>query len=67
MSQAVAEVLRRLLVKEGYSVDVFTGGQEALNAMPTVRPHLLLLRREHAGHAPASRSAGASSRIPRIG
>jgi putative two-component system response regulator len=38
----VAEVLRRLLVKEGYSVDVFNGGQEALDALPTVRPHLLL-------------------------
>jgi putative two-component system response regulator len=39
---AVAEVLRRLLVKEGYSVDVCSDGQEALNAMPTVRPHLVL-------------------------
>ena len=39
---AVAEVLRRLLVKEGYSVDVCNDGQEALNAMPTVRPHLVL-------------------------
>ncbi len=38
----VAEVLRRLLVKEGYTVELFTGGEEALNAMPTVRPHLLL-------------------------
>ena len=36
---AVAEVLRRLLVKEGYSVDVRNDGQEALNAMSDVRPH----------------------------
>jgi putative two-component system response regulator len=40
---AVAEMLRRLLVKEGYSVDVFNDGQEALNALPTVRPHIVLL------------------------
>ena len=39
----VAEVLRRLLVKEGYNVDVFGGAQEALEALPTVRPHLALL------------------------
>jgi putative two-component system response regulator len=39
---AVAEVLRRLLVKEGYSVDVCNDGQEALNAMSSVRPHLVL-------------------------
>ncbi len=39
---AVAEVLRRLLVKEGYSVDVRNDGQEALNAMSDVRPHLVL-------------------------
>jgi putative two-component system response regulator len=39
----VAEVLRRLLVKEGYNVDVFGGAQEALAALPTVRPHLALL------------------------
>ena len=39
---AVAEVLRRLLVKEGYSVDVRNDGQEALNAMSEVRPHLVL-------------------------
>ena len=39
---AVAEVLRRLLVKEGYSVDVCNDGQEALNAMSDVRPHLVL-------------------------
>jgi len=39
---AVAEVLRRLLVKEGYGVDVCNDGQAALNAMPAVRPHLVL-------------------------
>ena len=39
----VAEVLRRLLVKEGYNVDVFGGAQDALEALPTVRPHLALL------------------------
>src|SRR5262245_31609062 len=39
---AVAEVLRRLLVKEGYSVDVCHDGQSALDAMPTVRPHVVL-------------------------
>ncbi len=39
---AVAEVLRRLLVKEGYRVDVCTDGQQALTTMPTVRPHLVL-------------------------
>lgn len=39
---AVAEVLRRLLVKEGYSVDVFSNGQDALDALPTVKPHLVL-------------------------
>ena len=39
----VAEVLRRLLVKEGYNVDVFGGAQEALEALPAVRPHLALL------------------------
>ena len=38
---AVAEVLRRLLVKEGYSVDVRNDGQEALNG--------------DVGRAPASR------------
>jgi putative two-component system response regulator len=38
----VAEVLRRLLVKEGYTVDVFNDGPEALDALPTVRPHLVL-------------------------
>jgi len=40
---AVAEILRRLLVKEGYNVDVFGGAHEALAALPTVRPHLALL------------------------
>jgi putative two-component system response regulator len=40
---AIAELLRRLLVKEGYSVDVFNDGQEALNALPVVRPHIVLL------------------------
>ena len=40
---AVAEVLRRLLVKEGYSVDVFNDGQVAVDALPAVRPHLVLL------------------------
>lgn len=39
---AVAEVLRRLLVREGYGVDVCNNGQAALDAMPTVRPHLVL-------------------------
>ena len=39
----VAEVLRRLLVKEGYNVDVFGGAQDALEALPAVRPHLALL------------------------
>ena len=39
----VAEVLRRLLVKEGYNVDVFGDAQEALAALPSVRPHLALL------------------------
>jgi len=39
---AVAEVLGRLLAKEGYSVDVFNGGQEALDALPTVKPHVVL-------------------------
>ena len=40
---AVAEILRRLLVKEGYNVDVFGGAHEALSSLPTVRPHLALL------------------------
>jgi len=40
---AVAEVLRRLLAKEGYSVDVFSAGQAGLDALPDVRPHLVLL------------------------
>ena len=40
---AIAELLRRLLVKEGYQVDVFNDGQEALNAIPAVRPHIVLL------------------------
>jgi putative two-component system response regulator len=39
----VAEVLRRLLVKEGYQADVFNDGQSALDALPDVRPHLVLL------------------------
>ena len=39
----VAEVLRRLLVKEGYHADVFNDGQAALDALPEVRPHLVLL------------------------
>ncbi len=39
----VAEVLRRLLVKEGYHADVFHDGQAALDALPEVRPHLVLL------------------------
>ena len=39
----VAEVLRRLLVKEGYQADVFHDGQAALDALPNVRPHLVLL------------------------
>ena len=39
----VAEVLRRLLVKEGYHVDVFHDGQAALDALSEVRPHLVLL------------------------
>jgi putative two-component system response regulator len=39
---AVVEVLRRLLVKEGYGVEVFNGGQEALDALPTVKPHVVL-------------------------
>jgi putative two-component system response regulator len=40
---AIAELLRRLLVKDGYTVDVFTDGQEALHALPTLRPHIVLL------------------------
>jgi putative two-component system response regulator len=40
---AVAEVLRRLLVKDGYSVDVFNSAQEALAALAELRPHLALL------------------------
>lgn len=39
---AVADVLRRLLVKEGYAVDVCHDGTMALEAMPLVRPHLVL-------------------------
>ena len=39
---AVAEVLRRLLVKEGYSVDVCHDGYQALEGMPLLRPHLVL-------------------------
>jgi len=38
----VAEVLRRLLVREGYTVDVCHDGQSALNAMSSVRPHVVL-------------------------
>ena len=39
----VAEVLRRLLVKEGYHGDVFHDGQAALDALSDVRPHVVLL------------------------
>ena len=39
---AVAEVLRRLLIKEGYAVDVCHDGPMALEAMPLLRPHLVL-------------------------
>jgi len=39
---AVAEVLRRMLVREGYSVDVFHDGEQALLALPIARPHLVL-------------------------
>ena len=39
----VAEVLRRLLVKEGYQADVFNDGQAALEALPDMRPHVVLL------------------------
>ena len=38
-----AEVLLRLLVKEGYHGDVFHDGQAALDALPGVRPHVVLL------------------------
>jgi putative two-component system response regulator len=39
----IGDVLRRLLVRDGYTVEVFTDGQAALDALPTFRPHLLLL------------------------
>jgi putative two-component system response regulator len=39
----IGDVLRRLLVRDGYTVEVFTDGQAALDSVPTFRPHLLLL------------------------
>jgi putative two-component system response regulator len=41
--QPVAELLRRILVKEGYDVEVVYDGAAALAAVPRVRPHLVLL------------------------
>jgi putative two-component system response regulator len=40
---AVGELLRRVLVKEGYAVEVVSDGVAALAAVPRYKPHLVLL------------------------
>jgi putative two-component system response regulator len=40
---SLAELLRRILIKEGYGVEVAGTGTAALDAMPVYKPHLVLL------------------------